>query len=146
MVMVEGGADMLAAYHFLAEMEALDRVAVCCIFGGGVRICDESLAFFAGRRVRVVADNDEPKEKVMKGREPWLECPGLEAAGRWQKQLSEAGALVEVVSLEPLGREVKDLNDLIKVGYDDVEWRGIFEFSENDQTQQPPDSGTEDHD
>lgn len=127
-VIVEGGADMLAAYHFLAEMGALDLVAVCCIFGGGVRICPESLAFFAGRQVRIVADNDAPKTKEIKGRPPVQECAGMEAAARWSAQLTEAGALVQVVSLEPLGDAVKDLNDLIKTGYVDVQWREIFEF------------------
>lgn len=116
-LMVEGGADMLAAYHFLALFRRLEHVAVCAMLGASMRIAEDALAHFKRKRVRIVMDEDEPKDE--RGVRP-----GYEAAARWQEQLSEAGAAVECFSLAGLktkaGAKVKDLNDLAMV--DEGEW------------------------
>ena len=119
-LLVEGGADMLAAYHFLHRFRMLERVAVCCMLGAGNRIASDALPFFKGKRIRIIADADEVKEKVVKdakGRELTKRSKaGLDAALRWQEQLSNAGGAVKTYQLEGLlqadGERVKDLNNL----------------------------------
>lgn len=109
---MEGGADMLAAYHFLWG-HGLHDVAVCCIFGAANPIADRARDFFRGRRVKIVMDADKPKKHPKTGR---VTCAGRDAALRWQNQLTEAGAAVTAYDLEGLvqanGEPVKDLNDL----------------------------------
>jgi hypothetical protein len=106
--LVEGGPDILAAYHFLVKCDGLDSVAVVGVLGASVRLHPESLRFFARKRVRIFAhvDNKDPKT----GRRA-----GWEAAARWTKQLTEAGAEVDVWDFSNLtqqdGRPVSDLND-----------------------------------
>ncbi len=116
-LMVEGGADMLAAYHFLGQFGQLRRVAVCAMLGASMRIGADALPFFARKRVRILMDEDEPKDE--RGIRP-----GYEAAARWTEQLVEAGAAVESFSLAGLtrkdGERVKDLNDLAFV--DEAAW------------------------
>lgn len=116
-LLVEGGADMLAAYHFLALFGRLEEVAVCAMLGASMRIAEDALGFFTRKRVRVVMDDDEPKgERGIR--------PGCEAAARWTAQLAGAGAAVETFSLAGLrrrdGERVKDLNDLAVV--DEAAW------------------------
>ncbi len=109
-LLVEGGADMLAAYHFLAHFDCDGNIAVVSILGSSMRICDEALAFFGprdeepvGKKVRILMDQDEA---------------GLAAAARWTEQLTIAGAAVETFSLvdltQPDGSAVIDLNDLAR--------------------------------
>jgi hypothetical protein len=111
-LLVEGGADMLAAYHFLHAFGLLGEVAVVCMLGSGNRIAADALPAFHAKRVRILMDADEPKAK--EGQKP--KAAGLEAAARWQGQLTLAGAGVETYSLYGLvtlqGERVKDLNDL----------------------------------
>jgi hypothetical protein len=94
-MLVEGGADMLAAYHFLWEVGRrlyrpgrpdrwlLDKVAVVCVLGASNRLCAESLEFFKGKRVRIFIDADKAKAK------PLRRCPDeglakhLESGGEW---------------------------------------------------------------
>ena len=125
-LLVEGGADMLAAYHFLALFRRLEKVAVCAMLGASMRIAEDALAQFKRKRVRIVMDEDEPKDD--RGVRP-----GYEAAARWQEQLTEAGAAVECFSLAGLttkaGAKVKDLNDLAMVdegAWLDPELRAAF--------------------
>lgn len=116
-IMVEGGADMLAAYHFLEMFRRLHKVAVCSMLGASMRIAEDALGFFARKRVRIIMDEDEPKDA--RGIRP-----GCEAAARWTGQLIGAGAAVETFSLAGLlkkdGSAVKDLNDLAVV--DEAAW------------------------
>lgn len=127
-VLVEGGADMLAAYHFLCELDALSTVAVWCQFGTP-RIAPEALKYARGKRVRIIADNDPPKEKVFKSRPAIAVRPGIEAAARWVDQFRNAGvASVDTYDLSPLGEEYGDLNDLIRHGYADIDIADIFNF------------------
>lgn len=142
-VLCEGGGDMLAAYHFLGRLELLGRVGVGCLFGGSARIVPECLPYFQGRRVRILMDWDEPKEKKFTRRPSVWVRPGCEAAYAWQEALRGTAASVEVVSWEPLaaawnnGREwmleraglglekgVKDLGDLVRW---DLAWPGTVD-------------------
>jgi hypothetical protein len=110
-LLMEGGADLLAAYHFLWGLDLLDEVAVCCMLGASNRIAPEAMRYFADREVRILMDADEVKGG---------KSPGMEAAARWQSQLVEAGAVVTVGSLYGLtqvdGTPVGDVNDLAKCG------------------------------
>lgn len=138
-MLVEGGPDMLAAFHFLAGFEMLNRVAVVCMLGASNRIAEEALPFFQGTRVRIIMDEDQPKRIKTAGGEKMIQA-GAEAAARWTLQLTMAGAAVETFSLRGLtmadGRPVKDLNDLARcnadvIGSDDVreaflEWKEGF--------------------
>lgn len=122
-LMIEGGADMLAAFHFLVKFERVQAVAVTAVLGASCAIGDEALPFFARKRVRIIMDEDEWKTVKSAGGERKMK-PGLEAAARWTGQLTEAGAAVETFSLHGLkkkdGSKVKDLNDLAMV--DEAAW------------------------
>jgi hypothetical protein len=128
-ILVEGGADMLAAYHFLEMMGLADAVAVCCILGSGNNIIAEARAHFSGKRVRIIADNDAPRVKKLKAAE-YTVCPGLEAAARWEYQLSDVAESVEVADLSALfsPEEVKDLNDLARADCSDIDLESLFCF------------------
>lgn len=107
-VLMEGGADLLAGYHFLWGLGLLEKVAVCCVLGASNRLAREAMGYFANREVRILMDADEVRED---GR-----SPGYEAACRWQGQLADAGAVVTVGWLDGLervdGARVKDVGDL----------------------------------
>lgn len=138
-LLVEGGPDMLAAYHFLHGFEMLRQVAVVCMLGASNRIAEEALPYFEGTRVRIIMDEDQPKRIKTATGEKMIQA-GAEAAARWTQQLTMAGATVETFSLRGLtmadGRPVKDLNDLARcnadvVGSDEireafVEWKEGF--------------------
>lgn len=138
-LLCEGETDTLAAYHFLygfGGAALLDRVAVVGIMGSSNGIAPHVLHHFRGKRVRIMIDADpaKPLKKALDtGRgaplaRPFCDetglpfCPpdwrvaSLVAAERWQKQLTEAGAVVQTFSLYGLwradGKRVGDLNDL----------------------------------
>ena len=147
-LLVEGGPDMLAGYHFLRRWKMLDQVVVVCMLGAGNRIRNDALKFFQGARVRIMVDADLPKDDPVKGKR---KLPGLEAAARWQAQLTAVGASVELFYVGDIydgddvklwhagelnaadikiltpgfltkdGAKVKDLNDLAKCGEDVLE-------------------------
>lgn len=108
-LLVEGGADMLAAYHFLDAFGRLGDVAVVAMLGASNRIGEDAIGYFEGKRVRIMMDVDEANGQTGK-------VPSWEAAARWTDQLTEVGAAVESYSLAGLmrkdGAAVKDLNDL----------------------------------
>jgi hypothetical protein len=114
-LIMEGGADLLASYHFLWGVGLLDSVAVCCVLGASNRLADAAMGFFKDREVRILMDADEIKQ----GR-----ASGMEGAARWQGQLVAAGAIVTVGSLYGLakadGGRVKDVNDLAYATADTV--------------------------
>lgn len=164
-LLVEGGPDMLAGYHFLARHGMLDRVAVVCMLGAGNRMHEDSLPYFRGKRVRIMVDADPLKDGVPVNdadtsvRAPLKKrsMPGMEAAVRWTKQLTEAGAAVETFCVGPVyvpediaawgrreidgaavrietpglimadGTPVKDLNDLAKCGLEVTESDAVSE-------------------
>jgi len=114
----EGGPDLLAACHFIVAQGQRGAVAPVAMLGASARIVDDALPSFAGRRVRIFAHADPPKIETG-------QCPGTEAAFRWQEQLTAAGATVDVFDLSGLrlsdGTPLNDLNDLTRCHPDD--WR-----------------------
>lgn len=98
-MLVEGGPDMLAAYHFLRRFKMLETVAVVCMLGAGNKIRAEALPLFEGKRVRIMVDADPLKDAL----EPKMrKLPGMEAAARWTLQLTGAGAAVETFCVGPI--------------------------------------------
>jgi hypothetical protein len=108
-LIMEGGADLLASYHFLSGLGLVEEVAVCCVLGASNRLAPGAMKYFRDREVRILMDADVPRGGV---------APGMEAAARWQEQLVAAGAVVTVGSLYGLtqvdGSRVKDVNDLAR--------------------------------
>ena len=142
-LLVEGGPDMLAAYHFLNRHGMRQRVGVVCMLGASNRMRESVLPKFAGKRVRIMVDADALKDDEIPSKR---RVPGMEAAARWSAQLVAAGAAVETFCVGPVydtadlqawgrgdmkaadvkiitpgltlpdGTPVKDLNDLAKCG------------------------------
>jgi hypothetical protein len=114
---VEGGGDFLAACHFIVRERRGREVAPVAMLGASNRIAADALPFFASKAVRIFAHVDKPNPKGAR--------PGLEAAARWQEQLTRAGADVTCFDFSGLrqGDEspVCDLNDLTSVPPDDFE-------------------------
>ena len=52
-VLVEGGADLLAALHLARAAGMLPAVGVCAMLGAGCRILPDALTLFRGKRVRL---------------------------------------------------------------------------------------------
>lgn len=107
----EGGPDMLAVLHLAHALGCADRVAPVAMLGASTRIVADALPLFAGKRVRIFPHADAAHEDGT--------APGLEAAARWQDQLTAAGADVDVFDLAGIpgadGVLCKDLNDLARV-------------------------------
>jgi hypothetical protein len=96
----EGGADLLAAFHFLIEQGRAADCAPVAVLGWGPPIHADALPLFAGKRVRIF---------------PHLDKAGSQAAARWTAQLTQAGAAVDSFRFQEFQRErgqVTDLNDL----------------------------------
>lgn len=114
-VIVEGGADLLAAWHFIEVEATFTSCAAVGIFGASQRIPTDALPLFTGKRVRIFAHADEPREDGTR--------PGWEAAARWEQQLAKAGAIVTTFDLSGLrqsdGKPVKDLNDVARMSAHD---------------------------
>lgn len=136
-LLVEGGPDLLAAYHFLWAFGQLANVAVVAMLGASARIAEEALPFFQGKRVRICIDADEIQEKRTVNKKTGVETvrktrPGYDASLRWTEQLTNAGAAVQGVNLEGLvradGQPVKDLNDLALCGAEVLEAEEIREI------------------
>jgi hypothetical protein len=104
--LVEGGPDLLAALHLAWCSDAENGLGVIAMMGRPL-ILESVLPRFAGKRIRIFADTDEP---------------GLQAEGRWWHQLETAGATVDGYSFTGFtrsdGMPVKDLNDFVCIGPD----------------------------
>lgn len=113
--LVEGGPDVLAAFHLCHEQGATRDVAVVGVLGAGCRLREDALIYFAGKRVRIFAHVDLPDPRSGKR-------AGIEAAARWEEQLTAAGAEVDVYDLTGLQKSdaaaVGDLNDACQVDPD----------------------------
>ena len=116
--LVEGVPDFISVLHH-AECNGVEsRIAPVMLPGAGVRIVDDALPLFAGKRVRVFVHDDGGK--------------GAGAFAAWCGQLLSAGAVVDGFSFDGLfqsdGRPVKDLNDLCRIGADSwEEHRNVIE-------------------
>ena len=100
-LLVEGVGDFLAAFAVLTNEGREGDVAPVACMGATVRLAPAVAARFAGKRVRVI---------------PQLDEPGQRAAREWTLPLREAGAVVDWFSLAGLrdadGHEIKDLGDV----------------------------------
>jgi len=116
--LVEGVPDLISVLHH-AECDGLDnRIAPVMMPGAGVRIVDDALPLFAGKRVRIFVHDDMGA--------------GANAFALWCEQLLSAGVVVDGFSFDGLfqsdGRQVKDLNDLCRIGADSwEEHRNVIE-------------------
>src|ERR1017187_9541136 len=114
--LVEGGGDFLAAFHFIiAEGRGRD-VAPVAMLGASNRIAPETLKLFCAKSVRIFAHVDAPNSKGA--------SPGLEAAARWQQQLTDAGASDTCFDLSGLRKidntPATDLNDMTRLHPDEL--------------------------
>lgn len=98
-LLVEGGPDMIAGYHFLIKFGMVDRVAVVCMLGASNSIRESARGLFRGKRVRIMVDADLPKDDENPRKR---KMPGLEAAARWTRELTEAGAAVATFCVGPV--------------------------------------------
>jgi len=103
LALVEGGPDLLAAFHFILTQERPD-VCPVAILGAEVRIHPEALPSFAGKRIRIFAHAD---------------AAGDRAAQRWAEQLAAVGADVDAFSFHGItdddGSPTNDLNDAARL-------------------------------
>ena len=122
--LVEGGPDLLAAFDLAWCADVLDNLGIVAIFGAGNHIIDAALPHFAGKRVRIFAHDDKK---------------GYAAAARWAEQLRAAGAIAAADGYrfrgfrQSAGAPVKDLNDFVRLDYDQWESEraaveSIFDF------------------
>jgi hypothetical protein len=116
LLLVEGGADLLAAVHFIQRASAETLYWPVAMLGASQRIHPDALNIFAGKRVRIYPHTDQP---------------GLDAAERWTAQLERVGATVDAFSFTGLrkldGSLVGDLNDVTQIHPDDeLELEGIL--------------------
>jgi hypothetical protein len=109
-IFVEGGPDLLAAFHLIWCSNGERDFGVVAMLGSAPRIPEGELAAFKGKRVRIFAH---------------LDGAGLKAEGRWWRQLKEAGAIVDSFDFGELvrsdGQPVDDLNDFCLVDVDQWE-------------------------
>lgn len=105
----EGGPDLAAAFHFM-HAESVEQVwTAVCMAGASLRIHEDALTLFNGKRCRIFAH---------------LDTAGRQAAERWERQLTEAGAQTDVFNLEGIatdGGTAGDLNDLCNMTPDAFE-------------------------
>lgn len=108
--LVEGGPDLLAAYHFLTVEEAGADCQPCAMLGASMRIHAKALPLFTGKHVRIFPDAD---------------AAGKGAAWTWAEQLQAVGATVDWFDYSGYtttdGQPVKDLNDLAHMSADTFE-------------------------
>jgi hypothetical protein len=106
-VLVEGGPDLLAAFHFIHAEDQENAVAPVAMLGAGNHIPAEALPMFKGKSVRIFPDVDEA---------------GSKAAIRWETQLRQVGVNVHCFNPSGLtmtdGAAVNDLNDVTSVSAD----------------------------
>jgi hypothetical protein len=98
-MLVEGGPDMLAGFHFLRRFRMLDRVAVVCMLGASNSMREAARPLFKGKRVRIFVDADEPKDDENPRKR---KMPGQQACDRWTHELTEAGAAVASFCVGPV--------------------------------------------
>ena len=93
----EGAPDLLAAATF-ASFDLPGSFEAVAMIGAGLSIHPEALPLFKGKTVFLFAHNDEA---------------GINAARKWQGQLTEASATVTTLCSDTEGR---DLNDALTAG------------------------------
>ena len=102
--LLEGGPDLLAAFHLLWLADRDNLIAPVAILGAANHLPQNALPYFKEKIVRIFQHDD---------------ADGLAAAKRWAAQLTAAGAEVEGFSfawlLQANGWPVNDLNDFVRI-------------------------------
>jgi CHC2 zinc finger len=100
-VIVEGGPDLLAAFHFMLKFGVEQQVAPICMASASAEFLRSELERLRGKTIRLFPHADEK---------------GSQAGERWLKQTQKVSAAVAVFDFRQLNRlngtPVKDLNDL----------------------------------
>ena len=117
LALVEGAPDFLAAFHFAIQQGTAERIAPVCMAGAGLRIPENCLHGFAGKRVRVFVHDDNA---------------GHAAFENWTLQIEGAGGTVDGFDFSGLlrddGAPVADLNDLCRIGAESWEqWHALVD-------------------
>ena len=106
-LLVEGSADLLAAFHFVHN-GTQDWLPVAML-GASSKLATEALSMLKGKRVRIV---------------PHVDKAGECAARSWYNQLKAAGIIADWFNLGGLrkasGEAVKDLNDCTDIHPNDA--------------------------
>ena len=106
----EGGPDLLAACHFIRCESREHDCAPVAMIGAKLRIPDDALPFFTGKRIRIFTHADDA---------------GHGAAECWARQLEAVGANVDAFNFSGLRKvdesPVTDLNDCTSIHADDFE-------------------------
>ena len=146
--LVEGGPDLLAAFHLAwietstpetlalgKGVDVLGNLGVVAMLGSAADIADAAVPLFAGKRVRIFAHDD------------WSGVAGL---GKWTSALKAAGASVDAFGFRGFhqsdGSEVNDLNDFVRLDYDEWEAKrslveSVFEFVPTAPLREPKHEG-----
>jgi hypothetical protein len=102
--LVEGGPDLLAAFHLAWCVNREKEIAPIAVLGASMAIPTPVLPLFAGKHVRIFAHRDNE---------------GLEAEARWWHQLHQAGVRVDRYNLSGFitvdGQCVNDVNDFVRI-------------------------------
>lgn len=110
LMLVEGGPDLLAAFHFIAcESRQHDCTAICML-GASQRIAESALPVFADKWVRIFRHTDQS---------------GCIAAAHWTRALLPVVRKIDGFDFSSFhqigGTPVKDLNDLCFIDADEFE-------------------------
>ncbi len=134
--LVEGGPDLLAAFHLAWCDGVEERIAAVAMMGASNRIPEDALRYFADKRVRIFPHHDKA---------------GSDAGKLWAWQLIAAGVKADGFSFAGLmradGVPIQDLNDFAHVHPDqwEAEREAIEEaFSFAAGSPQQGDSGVDD--
>jgi hypothetical protein len=96
--LVEGMPDFLEAHYLTLWEGAASRVAPVAMLSSAPKISPDALKFFSGKRVRIFPHVDEA---------------GLRGGERWQQQLIQVSARVDIFDFPNLSRiDGKAVNDL----------------------------------
>jgi hypothetical protein len=85
---MEGGPDLLAAFHFLILADRVSTITAVSMLGAANQIHPDAIEFLSGKSVRIIPHRDEPDEKGRRA--------GIDAARRWQNQLKGAGVNAKI--------------------------------------------------
>jgi hypothetical protein len=102
LALVEGGPDLLAAFHFMLLCGTEKDVAPICMTTANAEFSPGDLQRLRGKSIRLFPHADEK---------------GYQAAHRWFEQLNTVTREIDIMDfrglIKPGGDAVKDLNDLV---------------------------------
>ena len=109
-LLVEGGPDLLAGFHFIAVEERESDASAVAMMGASCGIRESELHRFEGRRLRICEQADKA---------------GRDATADWARQLHPHVERLDAIRFDGLrqadGKPVEDLNDLCRIHADDFE-------------------------